>query len=114
MTNDTTRPYRPAAIFVLLGLLAVAGCQGMKGGAGGVGASASGAMYLTSIRTDHGLPPLSPDRRLEKAAAQQAGYMASASSMMCMPSPDSMANTQASSRAVFARGWGRSSSWSAG
>ena len=60
MTNDTTRPYRPAAIFVLLGLLAVAGCQGVKGGAG-VGASASGEMYLTSIRTDHGLPPLSPD-----------------------------------------------------
>lgn len=81
MTNDTTRPYRPAAISVFLALLAVAGCQGMKGGAAGVGASASGEMYLTSIRTDHGLPPLSPDRKLEKAAAQQAGYMARASSM---------------------------------
>lgn len=81
MTNDMTRPYRPAAAFALLGLLAVGGCQNVGGGSAGVGASASGAMYLTSIRTDHGLPPLSPDRKLEKAAAQQAGYMARASSM---------------------------------
>nr|WP_292774060.1 CAP domain-containing protein [Mesorhizobium sp.] len=50
-------------------------------GAPGVGASASGEMYLASIRRDQGLPPLKPDARLERAAAQQAGYMASAAKM---------------------------------
>lgn len=81
MTNDITRPYRPTAIFMLLGLLAVAGCQNLGGGGAGVGASASGEMYLTSIRTDHGLPPLAPSNKLERAAAQQAGYMARAAAM---------------------------------
>ncbi len=51
------------------------------GGGDGTGASASGEMYLSSIRSDHGLPPLKPDARLEQAAAQQAGYMARAAEM---------------------------------
>lgn len=86
MTSETMRPYRPAASLVLVALLFTAGCQNMLalggGSAGeGIGASTTGETYLTSIRTEHGLPPLAPDAKLEKAAAQQAGYMARASEM---------------------------------
>ena len=84
MTNETMRPRRPAASFALLALLFTAGCQNMLalgGGSGGVGASASGEIYLDAIRSEHGLPPLKPDAKLEKAAAQQAGYMARAAEM---------------------------------
>ena len=87
MTNDIIRPHRPAAAFVLIALLFTAGCQNVfsmvspKSGGEGVGASASGETYLKSIRSDHGLPPLASDEKLEKAAAQQAGYMARASAM---------------------------------
>lgn len=88
MTNDITRPHRLAAAFAfaLVALLFTAGCQSNgfsmvapKGG--GVGASATGETYLASIRSDHGLPPLSPDDKLEKAAAQQAAYMARSARM---------------------------------
>lgn len=56
--------------------LALTACQtgGSVGDSGG--ASSSGATYLTEIRTSHGLPPLAYDTRLEKAALQQAAYMA--------------------------------------
>jgi uncharacterized protein YkwD len=87
MTNDIRRSHRPAAAFALLGLLLIGGCQNVfsmvnpRGGGDGIGASASGEMYLTSIRTDHGLPPLARDEKLEKAAAEQASYMARASAM---------------------------------
>ncbi|MDQ2633190.1 MAG: CAP domain-containing protein [Pseudomonadota bacterium] len=87
MTDDIKRPHRPAAAFALVGLLLIGGCQNMysmvspKSGEEGVGASASGETYLRSIRTDHGLPPLARDGKLEKAAAEQAGYMARASAM---------------------------------
>ena len=88
MTNDITRPHRPAAAVALMALLFAAGCQNNvfsmvapKGGGEGVGASATGEMYLASIRSDHGLPSLSPDEKLEKAAAQQATYMARAAEM---------------------------------
>lgn len=92
MTNDIRRPRRPkagpAAGFALAGLLFLAGCQNSvfsmvapRDGAEGIGASATGEMYLKSIRSDNGLPPLSPDEKLEKAAAEQAGYMARAAEM---------------------------------
>ena len=87
MTNDIRRPRRPAAALLLIGLLFAAGCQNVfsmvnpMGGGEGLGASASGETYLKSIRSDHGLPPLARDGKLEKAAAQQAGYMARASAM---------------------------------
>ena len=86
MTDDTRRPRRPGFVFALLGLVSLAGCQNVfstinpTGGAG-VGASASGEAYLTSIRTDHGLPPLVRDEKLERAAAEQAGYMARSAEM---------------------------------
>ncbi len=71
-----------AAAVAALGLLLLAGCQSvLPGGGNGVGASASGATYLTAIRSENGLPPLVADSKLERAAAQQAGYMASAADM---------------------------------
>jgi len=83
MINDTIRSRRPAACFALVALLFLAACQNLPagGGSGGVAASASGEMYLAAIRSEHGLPALSPDPKLEKAAAQQAGYMARSSQM---------------------------------
>ncbi|MEP9389226.1 CAP domain-containing protein [Mesorhizobium sp. KR9-304] len=87
MTNDIRRPHRPVAAIALIALLATAGCQNVfsmvspKGVGEGVGASTTGEMYLTSIRTEHGLPALVPDRKLERAAAQQAAYMARADAM---------------------------------
>jgi uncharacterized protein YkwD len=87
MTGKIERPHGPRTGLVLVGLLVLAGCQNVfsmvdpRGGADGVGASATGEIYLTSIRSDHGLPPLSPDAKLEKAAAEQASYMARASAM---------------------------------
>jgi uncharacterized protein YkwD len=86
MTNGTGRPHRPAFAFALLGLVLLAGCQNVFSAINpdsgpGVGASASGETYLTSIRTDHGLPPLVRDEKLERAAAEQAGYMARSAEM---------------------------------
>jgi uncharacterized protein YkwD len=91
MTNDITRPHRPAAAFALLGLLLIGGCQNnvfsmvgpmSAGGAmEGLGASASAEEYLGAIRKEYRLPPLAPDPTLEKSAAQQAGYMAGAGKM---------------------------------
>jgi uncharacterized protein YkwD len=91
MTNDITRPHRPAAAFALLGLLLIGGCQNnvfsmvgpmSTGGAmEGLGASASAEEYLGAIRKEYRLPPLAPDPTLEKSAAQQAGYMAGAGKM---------------------------------
>ncbi len=47
----------------------------------GAGASASAAGILAGIRSAQGLPALSPDAQLERAALQQAGYMARAGRM---------------------------------
>jgi len=66
----------------LIGLLILAGCQagGSRGGPG-VGASELGSTSLEEIRSNAGLQPLRQDAKLERAAAQQAGYMAAASKM---------------------------------
>ncbi|MEW9808218.1 CAP domain-containing protein [Mesorhizobium sp. ZMM04-5] len=83
MTDSAPYRRRTAGALALMCLLALAGCQSMGGGGAGpgVGASSSGATSLAAIRSEHGLGPLQPDARLERAAAQQAGYMASAASM---------------------------------
>jgi uncharacterized protein YkwD len=90
MTTDITRPHRSAATLALLSLLLVAGCQNVfsmvdprsaSGAMDGLGASASAEEYLAAIRKEYRLPPLTPDPTLEKSAAQQAGYMASAGKM---------------------------------
>lgn len=67
---------RFAPIAALCAALALAACQTGGSGSLGGGASASGVAYLTEIRTSHGLPPLAYDAKLEKAALQQAAYMA--------------------------------------
>ncbi len=74
----------PAVAFALMTMLLAAGCQTVTptGGVPSKGTgSASGQVYLNAIRSENGLPALARDARLEKAAAQQAGYMARASSM---------------------------------
>ena len=64
------------------GLLFLAACQTGSNVAGdGAGASASGTAYLQTIRSEHGLPPLRPDSTLERAALQQAAYMARSGKM---------------------------------
>lgn len=66
------------------GLLFLAACQTGSNsnvvGEGG-GASSTGVAYLQTIRSEHGLPPLKPDATLERAALQQADYMARAGRM---------------------------------
>ncbi|CAI2936333.1 CAP domain-containing protein [Aminobacter sp. P9b] len=64
------------------GLLFLAACQTGSNMAGdGAGASTTGIAYLQTIRSEHGLPPLRPDSTLERAALQQAGYMARSGKM---------------------------------
>lgn len=64
------------------GLLLLAACQSGTGIVGdGAGASTSGTTYLHSIRAEHGLTALKPDATLERAALQQATYMASSGRM---------------------------------
>lgn len=73
------RVLRAAALIVLLGL---AGCAGKNLVVSSVGSSASAADYLGYIRKENGLSPATPDARLEKAAEQQARYMAEAARMV--------------------------------
>lgn len=47
----------------------------------GAGASGAAAGALNALRAEQGLPALVPDRQLERAALQQAGYMAAAGRM---------------------------------
>ncbi|MES0198187.1 CAP domain-containing protein [Mesorhizobium sp. M7A.F.Ca.US.011.01.1.1] len=65
---------------VLTGLAALAGlaaCSTVSLPTGeGAGVSSSATGTLASIRASAGLAPLVPDRQLEQAALQQAGYMA--------------------------------------
>lgn len=83
--NDTPHSetaFRPDRRALLVGgglvvLSGLAGCGSVPSGAGGgIGASASATNLLAGIRKSNGLGPLSPDSRLERAAQQQAGYMA--------------------------------------
>lgn len=74
-------PGKALRLAALLAALALAACQ--TGGAGREGAGASGAAvaHVSQIRAAAGLPPLSPDRTLEKAAISQAAYMAGSGKM---------------------------------
>lgn len=62
-------------------LLFLAACQTSSLQGQGAGASSAAVGTLANIRSTHGLPKLVSDPRLEKAALQQAGYMASATRM---------------------------------
>jgi uncharacterized protein YkwD len=66
-----------AGVAALFGLSA---CGTLPTGKG-AGASAAATGILAGIRTADGLAALSPDARLERAALQQAGYMARARRM---------------------------------
>jgi uncharacterized protein YkwD len=65
----------------LLAISALAGCGTMMPTGSGAGASSSAAGTLAGIRSAEKLSGLAPDRQLERAALQQAGYMASAKRM---------------------------------
>jgi len=79
-----THPLRLAA--ALLVALSLSACQsvldigGNQTGAAVIQA-ASGKEALTKIRSSHGLPLLSSDSKLERAALQQATYMARSGDM---------------------------------
>jgi uncharacterized protein YkwD len=62
-------------------VLPLAGCQSTINTGEGAGASGSGASYLATIRSSNNLPGLSADSMLERAALQQAGYMAASGRM---------------------------------
>lgn len=70
-----------AGSLTLLAGLAGCGTAQTTGKGNGAGASAAAASLVSSIRRDHGLGALSPDSQLEKAALQQAGYMAGSGRM---------------------------------
>lgn len=65
----------------LLTLAALAGCGTTMPTGSGAGASSSAAGTLAGIRSAENLSRLAPDSQLERAALQQAGYMASAKRM---------------------------------
>lgn len=62
-------------------VLALTACQSVMSVGPTVGASRTGERYLRAIRTQHGLTPLRPDPLFEKAALQQAAYMAQSGRM---------------------------------
>lgn len=62
-------------------LSALAACGSLRPTGQGAGASASAASIVNAYRAENGLSRLAPDRQLERAALQQAGYMAGAGRM---------------------------------
>lgn len=62
-------------------LLALSACSSLRSVGGGAGESASASAIINGYRSANGLSALSPDRQLEQAALQQAGYMAGAKRM---------------------------------
>jgi len=72
-------PLRAAACLLAMSI-ALAGCGSMSVGSG-TGASNAAAGYVAELRAENGLPPLAPDPRLEKAALEQARYMAAKARM---------------------------------
>lgn len=71
------RRFRQAACAV--GLLSLAACGTANRTGDGAALSAGG--HLAGIRSENGLPALSSDSTLERAALQQAGYMAQSGRM---------------------------------
>lgn len=57
-------------------VLSLTACQSVLDIGETAGDARSGETYLASIRSVHGLPMLHSDPALERAALQQAGYMA--------------------------------------
>jgi uncharacterized protein YkwD len=63
-------------------LLSLAGCQSVLSFDSTEGRSRSAEEVLAEIRRSHGLSTLSSDSQLERAARQQAGYMALSGKMV--------------------------------
>jgi uncharacterized protein YkwD len=79
------QPFRIAPLAAALAI-ALAGCQSVLDlGGNATGAAViearSGTEALDTIRSSRGLKPLKSDRRLERAALQQATYMAKSGAM---------------------------------
>lgn len=70
-----------SAVVALCAGLALAGCGSMKSMTGGSGSTTSAVGYVADLRLANGLSPLASDPQLEKAALEQARYMARASRM---------------------------------
>lgn len=67
---------------VLLGaLMVLAACGAMQEAGPGAGVSAAGTGKIAELRKANGVSPLSADARLERAALEQAAYMARAGEM---------------------------------
>lgn len=69
-----------SATLFCVAMLVLQGCGSMQLGSGDI-ASNSAVTQLKAVRSSHGLSNLSPDRTLERAALQQARYMAASSRM---------------------------------
>ena len=67
-----------ARFTTLAAFLLLAACAAFQQPGPGAGVSDAAAPALANIRRENGLSPLTPDRRLEQAALQQATYMARA------------------------------------
>jgi len=65
----------------LIGLTAIASCRSVLPTVDGAGASDAAAATFAGIRSGDGLGAVSADRKLEQAAARQAGYMVVAGRM---------------------------------
>lgn len=76
-----TAVLRAVALFALLALAACQTGDWWPKETASAGASVSAAGHLAEIRAAAGLPGLSPDNRLEKAAERQAAYMAGSGRM---------------------------------
>lgn len=82
MLRRTMLPLLPLRLPAVLALtVLIGGCAATHGMRPGEVQSASGLATLSSLRAAQGLPPVEPDPALEKAAAQQAAFMASAGKM---------------------------------
>ena len=80
---DSLKPTRRTLLVAggLALLSGLAGCGSIPTG-NGAGASASASSIVAGIRGANGLGSLSPDKQLERAALQQAFYMARAGRMV--------------------------------
>jgi uncharacterized protein YkwD len=79
---DSLKPTRRTLLVAggLALLSGLAGCGSLPTG-NGAGASTAASGLIAGIRSTNGLGALSPDSQLERAALQQAGYMAGAGRM---------------------------------
>ena len=80
MTASRTTIFRAHSL-AMLAMLAIAGCGSMQSVGSGTTSTKSAVGYVADIRAANGLAPLVSDPQLERAALQQAKYMASSASM---------------------------------